>query len=56
MIALITVMTVGTVLGVIILVYDILAAVPGINATALFGRGGAIWVTSVSCSACGTGS
>jgi uncharacterized membrane protein len=47
MIALVTVMTIGTVSGLIVLVYDILAAVEGINATALFGRGGAIWVTNV---------
>jgi uncharacterized membrane protein len=46
-IVLIAVMTIGTLAGVVVLIYDILAAVPGINATDLLGRGGAIWFTNV---------
>jgi uncharacterized membrane protein len=46
-IALIAVMTIGTMAGVVILIYDILAGVAGINATDLLGRGAAIWFTNV---------
>jgi hypothetical protein len=46
-IALIAVMTLGTLLGVVILLHDILANVHGLNATDLLGRGAAIWVTNV---------
>ena len=44
MVALLVVMTTGTVLGVAVLAYDILAAAEGITAIILLGRGAAIWV------------
>ena len=47
MVALLVVMTSGTVLGVAVLAYDILAAAEGITATILLGRGAAIWVANV---------
>ena len=47
MVALLVVMTTGTVLGVAVLAYDILAAAEGITATILLGRGAAIWVANV---------
>jgi len=47
MVALLVVMTTGTVIGVVVLAYDILATVKGITATVLLGRGGAIWLTNV---------
>jgi uncharacterized membrane protein len=47
MVALLLVMTVGTVLGVIVLAYDILDATKGVTATDLLGRGAAIWVANV---------
>jgi uncharacterized membrane protein len=47
MTALLVVMTVGTVLGVVVLAYEILVAAQGISATALLGRGAAIWVANV---------
>jgi uncharacterized membrane protein len=47
MVALLIVMTTGTVLGVAVLAYDILAAAEGITATILLGRGAAIWVANV---------
>jgi uncharacterized membrane protein len=46
-IGLITIMTVGTIVGVVVLLHDILANVHGLNATDLLGRGAAIWVTNV---------
>ena len=46
-IVLVTVMTIGTMAGVIVLIYDILAGIKGINATDLLGRGAAIWFTNV---------
>jgi uncharacterized membrane protein len=46
-ITLLVVMTAGTVLGVIVLVYEILVTVKGVTATVLLGRGAAIWVTNV---------
>jgi hypothetical protein len=47
MVALLVVMTAGTVLGVVVLAYDILVAVRGVTATVLLGRGAAIWVANV---------
>jgi uncharacterized membrane protein len=47
MVALMVVMTAGTMLGVVVLAYDILVAVQGITATVLLGRGAAIWVANV---------
>jgi uncharacterized membrane protein len=47
MVALLVVMTLGTVLGVIVLAIDILVAVKGVTATILLGRGAAIWVENV---------
>ena len=47
MTALLVVMTVGTVLGVVVLAADILGAVRGVTATVLLGRGAAIWVANV---------
>ena len=47
MLALLVVMTLGTVLGVAVLTYDILDAAEGITATILLGRGAAIWVANV---------
>jgi hypothetical protein len=46
MVALLVVITTGTVLGVTVLAYDILAA-KGMTATILLGRGAAIWVANV---------
>jgi uncharacterized membrane protein len=47
MVALLVVMTAGTVLGVVVLAYDILVTVKGVTATVLLGRGAAIWVANV---------
>jgi uncharacterized membrane protein len=47
MVALLLVMTLGTVLAVIVLAYDILVAVQGVTATVLLGRGASIWVANV---------
>ena len=48
MVALLVVMTTGTVLGVAVLAYDILAAAEGITATILLGRGAAIsWLVVI---------
>jgi uncharacterized membrane protein len=47
MVALLVVMTLGTVLGVVVLAVDILNAAEGITATILLGRGAAIWVANV---------
>jgi uncharacterized membrane protein len=47
MVALLLVMTLGTVLGVTVLAYDILEAASGVTATVLLGRGAAIWVANV---------
>ena len=47
MLALLVVMTLGTVLGVVVLAYEILDAAKGITATILLGRGAAIWVANV---------
>jgi uncharacterized membrane protein len=47
MISLIAVMAAGTALGVVVLVYDILATVKGVTATVLLGRGATIWLTNV---------
>jgi uncharacterized membrane protein len=47
MVALLVVMTVGTALSVTVLAVDILAGVKDVNATALLGRGAAIWVENV---------
>jgi uncharacterized membrane protein len=47
MVALLVVMTGGTVLGVVVLAYDILVAARGVTATVLLGRGAAIWVANV---------
>jgi uncharacterized membrane protein len=47
MVALLVVMTAGTVLGVVVLAYDILVAASGVTATVLLGRGAAIWVANV---------
>ena len=47
MVALLVVMTAGTILGVIVLAHDILVAVEGVTATVLLGRGAAIWVANV---------
>lgn len=46
-IALIAVMTVANSLGAVLLMYDIIATVHGINSTDLLGRGALIWVTNV---------
>jgi uncharacterized membrane protein len=46
-VALLVIMTTGTVLSVIVLAVDILVAVKGVTATALLGRGAAIWVENV---------
>jgi uncharacterized membrane protein len=46
-IALIAVMTIGTLGGVVVLTYDILTGDPSANATDLLGRGAAIWFTNV---------
>jgi uncharacterized membrane protein len=47
MVALLVVMTGGTVLGVVVLAYDILVGARGVTATVLLGRGAAIWVANV---------
>jgi uncharacterized membrane protein len=47
MLALLLVMTAGTALGVVVLVYEILVTVRGVTATVLLGRGAAIWVSNV---------
>ena len=47
MLALLVVMTFGTILAVIVLAVDILVAVKGVTATVLLGRGAAIWVENV---------
>jgi len=47
MVALLVVMTIGTMVGVIVLASDILLAVRGVTATVLLGRGAAIWVENV---------
>jgi uncharacterized membrane protein len=47
MVALLVVLTVGTVLGVVVLAHDILVAAEGVTATVLLGRGAAIWVANV---------
>jgi hypothetical protein len=47
MVALLVIMTTGTVLAVIVLAYDILVAVKGVTATVLLGRGASIWVENV---------
>ena len=47
MVALLAIMTVGTVAAVTVLAVDILAGVAGVTATALLGRGAAIWVENV---------
>ncbi|HET7518282.1 MAG TPA: hypothetical protein VFN05_11415 [Actinomycetes bacterium] len=47
MVALLVVMTLGTVLSVTILAVDILVVVKGVTATVLLGRGAAIWVENV---------
>jgi uncharacterized membrane protein len=47
MVALLVVMTVGTVTSVTVLAVDILAGVEGVTATVLLGRGAAIWVENV---------
>jgi uncharacterized membrane protein len=44
---LITVMTVANSVGAVLLMYDIIADVRGINSTNLLGRGALIWVTNV---------
>jgi uncharacterized membrane protein len=46
-VALLVIMTTGTVLSVIVLAVDILVAAKGVTATALLGRGAAIWVENV---------
>ena len=47
MVALLVVMTAGTVLSVVVLAHDILVALKGVTATVLLGRGAAIWVENV---------
>jgi uncharacterized membrane protein len=47
MTALLVVMTLGTMVAVIVLAYEILVAAPGISATALLGRGAAVWFANV---------
>jgi uncharacterized membrane protein len=47
MVALLFVMTTGTVVAVVVLAYDILVAVKGVTATVLLGRGAAIWFENV---------
>ena len=47
MVALLVVMTAGTVLSVVVLAYDILVALKGVTATVLLGRGAANWVENV---------
>jgi len=47
MVALLIIMTLGTVLGVVVLAYDILDAAEGVTATILLGRGAAIWFANV---------
>jgi uncharacterized membrane protein len=47
MVALLVVMTVGTVTSVTVLAVDILAGVEGVTATVLLGRGAAIWFENV---------
>ena len=47
MVALLAIMTLGTVLSVTILAVDVLAGVADVTATALLGRGAAIWVENV---------
>lgn len=47
MVILLVVMTLGTILGVTVLAYDIVVAARGVTATVLLGRGAAIWVANV---------
>jgi uncharacterized membrane protein len=47
MVALLLVMTAGTILGVVVLAHDILVAVEGVTATVLLGRGATIWIANV---------
>jgi hypothetical protein len=46
-IVLIAIMTIGNSVGAVLLMYDIIATVHGINSTNLLGRGALIWVTNV---------
>ena len=46
-IALISVMTIANSFGAVLLMYDIVASVHGIDSTTLLGRGALIWVTNV---------
>jgi len=47
MVVLLVVMTLGTILGVTVLAYDIVVAARGVTATVLLGRRAAIWVANV---------
>jgi uncharacterized membrane protein len=47
MVALLVIMTAGTILGVTVLAHDILVAAKGVTATVLLGRGASIWVANV---------
>jgi uncharacterized membrane protein len=47
MVALLLIMTAGTILGVVVLAHDILVAVEGVTATVLLGRGATIWIANV---------
>jgi uncharacterized membrane protein len=47
MVALLVVMSAGTVLAVIVLAVDVIGAVEGVTATVLLGRGASIWVENV---------
>jgi uncharacterized membrane protein len=47
MVALLVVMTLGTVVSVTVLAVDILAGVEGVTATVLLGRGAAVWVENM---------
>jgi len=47
MVLLLVTMTIGVVLGVVVLASEILRSVQGITATVLLGRGAAIWVSNV---------
>lgn len=47
MVTLLVVMTLGTILGVIVLSYDIVVAARGVTATVLLGRGASIWIANV---------
>jgi uncharacterized membrane protein len=44
---LIAIMTIGTLTGLVVLLFDIVTSMKGVTATVLLGRGGCLWVTNM---------